>query len=113
MLFDDGIFPVVKGPPTGSADFHFLPEIEEVVFPKERFVTYEPRDAEWAVPLGIAKRVKRGIRPDDEIVITQGGYEVRGQVTDIEMEDPHSPLPRFSVKFVVLGTRVNLTRQLR
>ena len=35
---------------------------EVVEFPRERFVTYEPKDAEWAVPLGIAKLVRQTIQ---------------------------------------------------
>lgn len=30
---------------------------KRVVFPNHRFVEYEPQDARWAVPLGIAKEV--------------------------------------------------------
>ena len=33
--------------------------IEVVEFPRERFVVYEPSDAVWAVPLGIAKLVRK------------------------------------------------------
>jgi hypothetical protein len=31
---------------------------KRVVFPKHPFVEYEPKDARWAVPLGIAKEVE-------------------------------------------------------
>lgn len=79
-----------------------LPQKTEVVFPVERFVTYEPSDAAWAVPLGIAKVEPRDIERGDIVDFDMLGMgkatTKRYFVSDISIDDLCQPSVTFNVE---------------
>ena len=97
-------FPEIPGPPVGSMEFaERLPQIEDVIFPKERFVTYEKSDAKWAVPLGIAKRVMRTIRPNDRLEVKVQNESMLCDVTGIGLRYRSDRMTVYVVEFVLIG----------
>jgi hypothetical protein len=83
LLFGDAGWPVVQSTnPSMSFTATECPTTEDVVFPTERFITYEPSDAVWAVPLGIARVVLRKIRRGDvvDINLSHGSASITGKL---------------------------------
>jgi hypothetical protein len=88
LLFGNAGWPVVQRivPVMSMAYRRSLPQVGEVQFPKEKFVTYEPSDAVWALPLGIA-RPTRDIRHGDVLDVNLSGYKSKVVVTSVERVD--------------------------
>jgi hypothetical protein len=53
----------------GTVVTHDPVMIDEVVWPRDRFVAYEKSDEVWAVPLGYAKVIRRAVRFGDLVNI--------------------------------------------
>ena len=96
--------PVIQGPPDGYMEFvDALPKHEEIVFPKEQFVTYQESDARWAVPLGIAKVVSRNIREGDVVTVTLNGDSMRVAITFVGIKQSEREMRRYVVNFYLVS----------
>lgn len=99
-----GDFPVVIGPPEGSMTFcERFPQVPEVIRPKDRFVTLEPSDDVWAIPLGISRVVKRDCREGDVLDVVYGNETMKVAVTGRAIRQSDRAMMIHEVRFDVVA----------